>query len=107
MTRVDTEGRPTALHFGQQKINVHQVDHPFEPKASRPTRGSADLCLVSAVPLQDVQAVLARRGIAVELGPVARNGACGPMQSIYLRDPDGNLIEVSRYPGEPTSSPAE
>jgi catechol 2,3-dioxygenase-like lactoylglutathione lyase family enzyme len=98
MTRVDTANRPTALHFGSQKINVHQVDHTFDPKAGHPTRGSADFCLVSAVPLEEVLATLARHGVSVELGPVQREGARGTMESIYFRDPDGNLVEVSRYP---------
>ena len=98
MTRVDTAGRPTALHFGNQKINVHQADHTFDPTARHPTRGSGDFCLVSAVPLDEVVSILARHGVSVELGPVERQGAAGPMESIYFRDPDGNLVEVSRYP---------
>jgi catechol 2,3-dioxygenase-like lactoylglutathione lyase family enzyme len=98
MTRVDTAGRPTALHFNNQKINVHHVDHTFDPKARHPTGGSADFCLVSAVPLEEVLSILARHGVSVELGPIERQGACGTMESIYFRDPDGNLVEVSRYP---------
>jgi catechol 2,3-dioxygenase-like lactoylglutathione lyase family enzyme len=96
--RVDSPGGgPTALRFGQQKINLHQADHTFDPKARRPTTGSADFCLVAAVPLQEVADRLARHHVAVELGPVERAGALGPMQSIYFRDPDGNLLEVSQY----------
>ncbi len=95
--RVDAPGRPTALRFGQQKINVHQADGTFDPKARRPTEGSADFCLIAAVPLSDVLDRLARRHVPVELGPVERDGALGPMRSIYFRDPDGNLVEVSRY----------
>jgi len=95
--RVDTPGRPTALHFGQQKINVHQVDRTFDPKARRPTQGSADFCLVAAVPLAEVIERLGRNDVAIELGPVDRNGAIGPMRSIYFRDLDGNLVEVSEY----------
>lgn len=98
MTRVDTEDRPTALHFGNQKINVHQADHTFDPKARHPTRGSGDFCLVSAVSLDEVVSILAGHGVSVELGPVERQGAGGTMESIYFRDPDGNLVEVSRYP---------
>jgi catechol 2,3-dioxygenase-like lactoylglutathione lyase family enzyme len=98
MTRVDTAGRPTALHFGRQKINVHQVDRTFEPRARHPTRGSADFCLVSDGPLEEIVTTLARYRVSVELGPVERHGARGVMQSIYFRDPDGNLVEVSRYP---------
>jgi catechol 2,3-dioxygenase-like lactoylglutathione lyase family enzyme len=95
--RVDTPGRPTALHFGQQKINVHQVDRTFDPKARRPTQGSADFCLVAAVPLAEVIERLGRNDVAIELGPVDRNGAIGLMRSIYFRDLDGNLVEVSEY----------
>lgn len=98
MARVDTDDRPTALHFASQKINVHQADHTFDPKARNPKPGSADFCLVSAVPLDEVMSILARHGVSLELGPVQRHGACGTMESIYFRDPDGNLIEVSRYP---------
>lgn len=95
--RVDAPDRPTALRFGRQKISVHQADRTFDPKARRPTEGSADFCLIAAVPLRDVLDRLARNHVPVELGPVERNGALGPMRSIYVRDPDGNLIEVSRY----------
>jgi catechol 2,3-dioxygenase-like lactoylglutathione lyase family enzyme len=95
--RVDTPGRPTALRFGGQKINVHQADHTFEPAARRPTEGSADFCVIAAAPLSDVLDRLALHDVPVELGPVARTGALGPMRSIYFRDPDGNLVEVSAY----------
>jgi catechol 2,3-dioxygenase-like lactoylglutathione lyase family enzyme len=95
--RVDRPGKPTALRFGQQKINVHEAERTFDPKARRPTPGSADFCLVAAVPLADVMERLAQHHVAVEVGPVERDGALGPMQSIYFRDPDGNLVEVSHY----------
>jgi catechol 2,3-dioxygenase-like lactoylglutathione lyase family enzyme len=95
--RVDTPGRPTALHFGQQKINVHQADHTFDPKAQQPTPGAGDFCLIATVPLSDVMDRLAQHGVTVELGPIERTGALGPMQSIYFRDPDANLVEVSNY----------
>ena len=95
--RVDAPDEPTALRFGEQKINVDQADHTFAPKDRRPTEGSADFCLISAVPLSDVLDRLARRHVPVELGPVERDGALGLMRSIYFRDPDGNLVEVSRY----------
>lgn len=95
--RVERPGAPTALRFGRQKINVHQADHTFDPKAVRPTPGSADFCLVADVPLSDVMDRLERHQVPIELGPVRREGALGPMQSIYFRDPDGNLIEVSEY----------
>lgn len=88
------EGR-TALRFGGQKINLHVAGHEVDPKAARPTPGSADLCLITATPLPDCIERLRRRGVPIELGPVTRTGARGPIESIYLRDPDGNLVEVS------------
>ncbi|MBC7153840.1 MAG: VOC family protein [Rhodobacteraceae bacterium] len=97
LRRIDTPGRPTALQFGAQKINLHEAGHAFAPKAARPMPGSADFCLIATVPLDRVTARLARAGVAPELGPVARNGALGPMMSVYFRDPDGNLVEVSVY----------
>ncbi len=93
------DGR-TALHFGRHKINLHQAGAEFEPKAAMPTPGSADLCLITALPPDAVVACLAREGVAVEAGPIARTGATGPIMSVYFRDPDGNLIEVASYPDE-------
>jgi len=84
-----------ALAFGAQKINLHQSGREFEPKAQRPTPGSADLCFLTSVPLAQVQAHLATCGVAVSEGPVQRTGAQGPILSVYFRDPDLNLIEVS------------
>jgi catechol 2,3-dioxygenase-like lactoylglutathione lyase family enzyme len=84
-----------ALHFGRQKINLHHAGHEFEPKAKRATPGSADLCFIIETPLEEAMAHLAREGAAIELGPVEKTGAEGPLRSIYLRDPDGNLIELS------------
>lgn len=88
------EGR-IALRFGAQKINLHQQGREFEPKAELPTPGSADLCFLTGVPLADVQAHLAACGVEVLEGPVQRTGATGPILSLYLRDPDDNLIEIS------------
>ncbi|MBB3287380.1 MULTISPECIES: VOC family protein [unclassified Rhizobium] len=88
------EGRK-ALTFGNQKINLHRAGHEFEPKAERPTPGSADLCFISTTPLGDVIAHLQAEGVAIEEGPVRRTGATGPILSVYFRDPDQNLIEVS------------
>jgi catechol 2,3-dioxygenase-like lactoylglutathione lyase family enzyme len=88
------EGRK-ALTFGRQKINLHQAGREFEPKADRPMPGSADLCFIAETPLPSVVAHLAETGIAVEEGPVRRTGATGPLLSVYIRDPDRNLIEIS------------
>jgi catechol 2,3-dioxygenase-like lactoylglutathione lyase family enzyme len=95
--RVDAPGLPTALTFGKQKINVHEAGHTFEPKAEAPSPGSADFCLISDRPLDAFRAHLQACGVAVEIGPVARQGAQGAMMSVYFRDPDGNLVEVSAY----------
>jgi catechol 2,3-dioxygenase-like lactoylglutathione lyase family enzyme len=84
-----------ALHFGAQKINLHLAGREFEPKAAKPTPGSADLCFIAETPLTEIVAHLARCGIAIELGPVERDGAIGPILSIYIRDPDANLIEIA------------
>jgi catechol 2,3-dioxygenase-like lactoylglutathione lyase family enzyme len=84
-----------ALSFGSQKINLHQQGKEFEPKAQRPTPGSADLCFLTSTPLQDVLIHLPASGIEVIDGPVQRTGATGPINSVYFRDPDLNLIEVS------------
>lgn len=86
-----------ALAFGQQKINLHEAGHEIDPKALRPTPGSGDFCLITDLPLEAVQRHLAAEGIALEDGPVTRTGAIGPIRSLYLRDPDDNLVEISNY----------
>jgi len=88
-----------ALAFGQQKINLHPAEAPLMPYAARPTPGSADLCLITSTPIPELMAHLKSVGVAIEEGPVSRTGAVGPITSVYLRDPDGNLIEVSTYVG--------
>ena len=87
----------TALTFGTSKINLHETGKEFEPKALRPTPGSADICLIVDDGIADVIAQLAAAGVPVEAGPVERTGATGPIVSCYLRDPDHNLIELSNY----------
>lgn len=86
-----------ALAFGQQKINLHPATAPLRPHATRPTPGSADLCLITRSPVIEVIAHLRRCGVDIEEGPVPRTGALGPITSVYFRDPDGNLIELSNY----------
>ena len=88
------QGR-TALRFGRQKINLHEVGREFDPQAARPTPGSGDFCLTADTPLAEVEAHLRARDVPVEEGPVARTGARGPIRSLYIRDPDGNLVEIS------------
>ncbi len=88
-------GGRKSLRFGNQKINLHQAEHEFEPKARAPTPGSGDLCFIAATPLEDVVAHLERLSIPIELGPVDRTGATAPIRSVYIRDPDANLIEIS------------
>lgn len=90
------EGR-TALSFGNQKINLHQAGREIEPHAGRPMPGSADLCLITDDEPAATLSALQAHGVAIELGPVQRTGALGAIESIYLRDPDGNLIEIARY----------
>jgi catechol 2,3-dioxygenase-like lactoylglutathione lyase family enzyme len=86
-----------ALAFGQQKINLHQHGHEFEPKAAHPLPGSADLCFITRTPLDQVIAHLQVNSVPIIEGPVQRTGAIGSITSIYVRDPDGNLIEVAHY----------
>lgn len=95
--RVDTPGLPTAVAFGRQKINLHEAGHTFAPKAQTPTAGSGDFCLIAERDLAEVRAHLEGAGVTIELGPVGKTGALGAITSLYFRDPDGNLVEVSRY----------
>jgi catechol 2,3-dioxygenase-like lactoylglutathione lyase family enzyme len=86
-----------ALKFGQQKLNLHLIGHEFEPKAKQPTTGAIDFCLVTETSLEEVKLHLEEWGVAIELGIVPRTGAMGAIDSIYIRDPDGNLIEIAQY----------
>ncbi len=95
MHPVTFAGGRKALAFGNQKINLHQAGREFEPKAERPMPGSADFCLITSVPLAEVMAHLESCGVAIIEGPVAKTGATGPLRSVYFRDPDLNLVEVS------------
>ncbi|XP_040028730.1 glyoxalase domain-containing protein 5 isoform X1 [Gasterosteus aculeatus] len=97
MEVVTFKGTRKALTFGQQKFNLHQLGQEFEPKAKHPTPGSADLCLITSTPLATVAAHLKVCGVQIEEGPVERTGAVGNIASLYFRDPDHNLIEVSNY----------
>ena len=100
--RLETFGEPPkpqrkALRFGDQKFNLHQAGDGSvtDIYARTPTPGSLDLCLIASVPLDDIIAHLTTQGVAIELGPVKRTGARWPIRSIYLRDPDHNLIEIA------------
>lgn len=95
--RNDTPGKPTALSFGTCKLNIHEVGHTFEPKARVPTARSGDFCLIATEPIQSVLDRIRSENVPVEAGPVERDGAQGEMMSVYFRDPDHNLVEISRY----------
>jgi catechol 2,3-dioxygenase-like lactoylglutathione lyase family enzyme len=95
MSRQEFDDGRLALRFGDQKINLHRAGQPIQPHARRPTPGSADVCLLVEGTLDAVERELELAGVVFELGPVARTGALGPIRSLYLRDPDGNLVELS------------
>lgn len=97
MRRLTFEGGHTALHFGAQKINLHPAQSPYEPHAELPRPGTADLCFLSTAPLPDIVAALRGEGVMIEHGPVEQIGAQAVMDSVYVRDPDGNLIEIAHY----------
>ena len=98
MEPITFAGGRRGLAFGRQKINLHQAGREFEPKALKPNPGSMDLCFITETPLEEVMSHLKAEGVAIAEGPVPKTGALGPMTSVYIRDPDGNLIEVSNYP---------
>ena len=91
-----SEGR-TALSFGEQKINLHPADNEYDPKAKTPAPGPGDLCFIAETPIEDVIKHLGECSVEIIEGPVLKTGAIGMLLSVYFRDPDGNLIEVSNY----------
>ncbi len=95
MEEVTFSNNRKALIFGSQKINLHEAGHEFEPKAQTPMPGSADLCFIVDTPLEQVIKELEANGIEIVEGPVDRTGAVSPIRSVYVRDPDQNLIELS------------
>lgn len=97
MTHVVFDDHYDALRFGEQKINVHSAAAPFLPHADRPAPGSFDVCLVTDTPMPDVLAHLRSHNIATVEGPCRQTGAMGQMVSVYVNDPDGNLIEIANY----------
>lgn len=99
MTAVSFGDGRRALAFGDQKLNLHQAGREFEPKAARPTPGAIDLCFTTDVPLDEVAAHLRSCSVETLLGPVDKIGARGSLRSLYFRDPDGNLVEVSNEVG--------
>jgi catechol 2,3-dioxygenase-like lactoylglutathione lyase family enzyme len=95
MTQVSFAGNRQALQFGNQKINLHQQDDEREPHAAQPTPGSADLCFITDIPLEQVIDHVQSCGVSILAGPVQRMGSTVALLSIYIRDPDGNLMEIA------------
>ena len=91
------EGKRLALKFGKQKINIHVKGQEYEPKAHAPGVGTLDFCFIASVPLQQVIASLEKHNITIIEGPCTKTGAMGAIRSVYFRDPDLNLVEVSEY----------
>src|SRR6266851_7934948 len=106
MEAITFAGGRRGLAFGRQKINLHQAGREYEPKALKPTPGSVDVCFITQGPLDEVVEHVKACGVKIAEGPFEKTGALGPMQSIYFRDPDGNLIEVSAYEDAPRCSAA-
>ncbi|MDW8469823.1 MAG: VOC family protein [Burkholderiales bacterium] len=98
--RTATETR-WALAFGSQKINLHEWGREFSPRAHVAAPGTLDICFIASVPLEEVIRRLEAAGVPILEGPVARTGALGPMRSVYVRDPDLNLVEIAEYLSAP------
>jgi len=92
-------GGRLALKFGEQKFNLHVKGKEFEPKATVPMPGALDFCLIATIPLDEVIARFGDLGVPIIVGPVAKTGAAYPLRSVYIRDPDGNLVEISERAG--------
>lgn len=97
MEKIVFAGGRVALGFGSQKINLHPAGNEYDPRAKNPVPGSADFCLITETPLDAVIAHLEANGIGITEGPVPKTGATGALNSVYFRDPDDNLVEVSNY----------
>ncbi len=97
MAKVVFAGGRVALSFGRQKINLHPAAAPYTPRAKTALPGTGDLCLITETPIAEVISHLKGEGVAILQGPVPKTGATGPITSVYFRDPDENLIEVSNY----------
>ncbi|WP_205620154.1 VOC family protein [Cohnella thermotolerans] len=97
MEVVEFGGNRKALAFGRQKFNLHEAGKEFEPKAQTPLPGSEDFCLITKTPIEEVVRHLESVGVAIEEGPVERTGALGRILSVYVRDPDANLVEIANY----------
>ncbi len=95
MKVISFAGNRKALQFGKQKFNLHEAGKEFEPKAKNPVPGAIDICLISDTPLKLILKKLEMLNIPVDDGPIIRTGARAPLNSIYIRDPDNNLIEIS------------
>ncbi len=97
MEKIVFAGGRVALGFGAQKINLHPAGNEYDPRAKHPVPGSGDFCLITLTPLSDVIAHLKSENVDIIEGPVAKTGATGALKSVYFRDPDENLVEVSNY----------
>ena len=97
MEPITFAGGRRGLAFGAQKINLHSAENPYPEKAKKPTPGSGDFCMITKTPMTDVIDHFKAENVAVEVGPIPKSGAKGNLTSIYFRDPDGNLLELSNY----------